>query len=294
MFIGQTGAGKTTIARILSRAVQCRHGEFGDPCDKCLKKNFGTGIVEINASDITGIDDLRDALSGWDYEPQPYTRRRFYILDEAQMLSRSAQNLLLKYFEDCPTTTNWAICTTNPEKILPTLQRRCTKYTVPGLEEDGIRLLVTRALKKVRSPLDPTPLVEALIEETISSPSLVVGAVEKYTAGADAEEAARVEISTELNTIALCRSVVAGSWEKAAKQLREAKPEDARGIRAAVAGYLKTILLDETEFSKRTEAIADGIQKLAQVYGADDKLALAATMAALYGLCSYFKNYRLR
>jgi len=119
MFVGQTGSGKTTLARILAVSLQCKHQEeFGNPCLKCYKRRGNFDIIEINAGDITGIDDLRNALTGWSYVPKPGSKYRVYIIDEAQGLSKSAQTLMFKYLEDSPSTTIWFICTTDPDKLL--------------------------------------------------------------------------------------------------------------------------------------------------------------------------------
>lgn len=288
MFIGETGAGKTTIARILALSLQCRHQDaFGCPCRDCLRSWGDFDINEINASDTTTVDELRKAISGSDYVPGPASKVRVYILDEAQRLSSNAQNLLLKYFEDCPKTTFWIVCTTNPQKILPTLQSRCTTYTVPSLDLKGVRNLVRRALKFVSSDKDSSDLADALCEAQIFSPRKIVNAVEKYVAGASAEDAAKVEVSTEFDTHGLCRSVYRGVWNDVAKQMKKAKPEDARAIRISVAAYLREIMLNDVEFG-RLDHLSEGIHKLSSIAAMEDNLQLSATVATLYDLTRGF------
>lgn len=296
LFAGETGCGKTTIARIMAVSYQCRHAEdFGSPCERC-KKSYRLGkfsITEINASDTTTVEALRDTLQGSDAVPSPGSRKRIYILDEAQRLSKPSQNLLLKYFEDCPPTTVFIICTTHPEAIIRPLVRRCTgTYTVPGLDMEGIRTLVKRGLKFVRSELASSDLVEALWSTGVTSAGLIMNAVEKYSTGTfTAEEAARVEISTDFDTYALCRAVVKGDFEQCMKQMKEAKPEDAKTIRRSVTNYLKGILVDATEFSDRNKIVADSIYDLVSVSPYEDSLQLPFTVAALYRLCSRFSKY---
>src|SRR6185436_8717716 len=78
MFIGQSGSGKTTIARILATSLNCTHNEFGDPCSLCLKNSSKFQIHEINAGDISGVDDIREIAVGSQYAPISPTRRRVY------------------------------------------------------------------------------------------------------------------------------------------------------------------------------------------------------------------------
>ena len=285
LLCGDTGAGKTTIARIMALSLQCRHQkQFGVPCKKCFHYRRDFDIREINASDITGIDALREAVQGTDYHPKPGSRRRVYILDECHQLSQHAQNLLLKYTEDCPSTTNWILCTTRADKILPTLQSRCTIFTVPSLELEGVKQLVKLGCRKLHCDRDRTELVEKLMERNITSPRLVLKAVQKYSdPETTADEASEVTLVADADTYALCRAVVKGSWEDVAKALSNTAEHENIAIRKGVAGYLNAILLSEKEISHRTEVLADAILKLHSVH--DD---MPATAAILYKVCKYF------
>src|ERR1700753_2162884 len=97
LFFGSRGLGKTSIARVLALSLQCKHQKkFGEPCDICWKRYKSYPIYELNASDKTGVDDLRSFVEGSDYEVLG-RGRRVYILDEAHQISKAGQNLLLKY-----------------------------------------------------------------------------------------------------------------------------------------------------------------------------------------------------
>ncbi|MDE1971351.1 MAG: AAA family ATPase, partial [Patescibacteria group bacterium] len=145
LFSGSTGSGKTTLARILALALNCPHQKvFGDPCLDCRKLNRDYDITEIPASDSTGINEIRASTEGYLYTPMPPSRVRVYILDEAQRLSGSAQDFLLKPFEDGPATTLWIICTTNPNKILPALRGRCIHWVIPSFRAAQIEELVLK------------------------------------------------------------------------------------------------------------------------------------------------------
>jgi replication-associated recombination protein RarA len=291
MFNGETGSGKTTIARIIAVSLQCRHQkQFGSPCKRCRRQASKFCIFEINASDYTTVDELKKKIAacGVEYVPSPGSRYRVIILDEAQMSSKHSQNYLLKPFEDCPNSTIWIICTTDPDKIMRTLRRRCYRNTVKSLEIEGVRVLVKRGLRWAGSKRSASDLADALNEKMVTSPSHVLTAVEKYVDGCGVEEAAMIDASTSIDTLNLCRSIVKGDWGEAAKYLRDAKPEDTRAIRAAVCGYLKTILLDEDEITARATVVSEAIVKLTTLVGMEDALALAGTAAVLQQICRHF------
>lgn len=292
MFVGETGCGKTTLARILALTLQCRHQErVGNPCPRCQKNFDKFDIVEVNAGDIRGVNELEGTLDGYNYAPKPGSKNRVYILDEAQMLSGHAQSLMLKYLEDCPRSTYWIICTTDPHKIKSTIHSRCVVYKVPILKYDGVQRLVRRALEKIGSKLDAEKLYDALNENQITSPRRILMAVEKYTAGMEPEAAARIS-DTELDTHAICRNVIAGDWEKVARYLKDATGEDVAVVRAAVAGYMKAILLGEVEINHRTKLVAKSIEKLVTLGTSEDGLQIAGTVAVLHNLCQMFSHYR--
>lgn len=292
MFVGESGSGKTTIARIMALSMQCRHSEsFGNPCDKCLRNAHKFDITEINAGDITGIDPLRNTLQGSDLTPSPGSRKRIYIIDEAQGLSPAAQTLLLKYFEDCPQSTVFFVSTTDPAKVKKALRRRCIPYNLSSLDMDGIKLLVKKSLKFVESDLASVDLVEALWSSSITSAGYVLNAVEKYVAGATAEEAARVEISTDFNTSNLCHAITKGDLEQCMSQLQTATSEDCRAIRSNIANYLKAIVLNEIEVSDRTSIVVDCIGDF-NVHIYEDGQQLPTTVAAVYKACKRFSKYK--
>ena len=134
MFTGITGAGKTTIARILAVALQCHHQKnFGSPCKDCWSARKDFAIYEVNASELNGVEDIGKIAANSRFAQMPPSTKRVYILDEAQMLSKNAQNLLLKFFEDASSTTVWIICTTERQKIIKTLQSRCMAYAMVPL-----------------------------------------------------------------------------------------------------------------------------------------------------------------
>ncbi len=134
LFNGTRGVGKTSMARILAKALNCLSFDRPTPtpcgkCDSCLAIARGDDIdvIEIDAASNTGVDNVREVIENSQYRP---ARARFkvYIVDEAHMLSKQAFNALLKTLEEPPSHVKFILATTEPEKVLPTILSRCQRY----------------------------------------------------------------------------------------------------------------------------------------------------------------------
>jgi DNA polymerase III delta prime subunit len=289
MLVGETGTGKTTTARILAMALNCTHQtEFGEPCDACYARKSSFAIHEINASDATGIDEIRSIASGADYTPPSGSKMKVYILDEAQFVSKQAQNLLLKYFEEAPISTTWIICTTDPSKIVRTLSARCKVIELRPLSMKEMERLVALGMRALKSNKPTPPLVEALWQEEVRSPRNILAAVESYVAGASARVAAE-PFSADISSKAVGQSILHGDWATVKKEIAKATPEDLRALRAKISGYLRGCLLNELP-GPRGDWMAASIDKLAWVDSCTDMTQGPATVSAMYYLCKKFRG----
>lgn len=300
LLLGATGTGKTTTARILGVSLQCTHQEkFGMPCAACaaaysgyLRRGIGTlDIMEINGAKVRGIREVEAALEGVDFAPIQ-GRYRVYVLDEFHKATDDAQNLMLKYLEDCIDTTIFILCSTAPQKIIETIQTRCCTLKLRELEIDDITLLVARLLKKVKSDLPVDRLADALVEKGITYPRLIANAVEKYVAGAEPEEAAEVQASEPINVEAVGRAIVKGDWAAAAKFLDRVQAVDARVLRASLLSYFRKILLCEPETDDRANATAQAIVSLCAMSGVEDSVMSAGISAVLFQAAKSFSSYK--
>jgi replication-associated recombination protein RarA len=292
LFIGQTGSGKTTLARILARAMQCNHGKrFGAWCSYCWKHRRDYDIDEINAARIRKVEDIEAKTDSYVLAPMPGSNYRIYVLDEAHQTSDHSQNLLLKLTEECPSTTKFMLASTREDLIIRTLRRRCKIYSLPSLDLHGIRKLVKQGMRAVHSDLSTSELVEKLYEKDVTSPGLILNAVEDYLDGATPEEAAEVEKISEIITKGLLRQMIKGDWPSVAAQLRRMNPEDVHAIQGAASKYLLGMLLTEDSYSTKANMASKAITRLASLSGQSDNVQISALGSILYEVCHSFSKY---
>ena len=287
MFWGSTGVGKTTIARILAVAFQCTHqqpGLWGDPCAECWKRRSTFAIHEINASDVSGVEELGKVAQLSRFRSME-SAKRVIILDEFQKATNSAQNLLLKPFEEPPPGTIWIVLTTEPQKILPTLRRRCTTYLLKGLSIDDQEKMLRNAAAATGIARDLKPLFEAAHEQGVTSPALLLMALEKYAAGMGAKEAASGTDGGTVDSLRICKAVTSGDWPTLQKNLKDMTPDDSRFVRASVIGWIKGCLLRESSVKH-----ASSLVELTAPAPLEDNLLMPWLLGVLWKICARYRS----
>ena len=164
LFTGTRGVGKTTIARIFAKSLNCERGQSSNPCGECSScKDIDAGrfmdMIEIDAASNTGVDDVREVIENAQYSP---SRGRFkvYLIDEVHMLSKSAFNALLKTLEEPPEHVKFLLATTDPQKLPVTVLSRCLKFNLKRLLPDQIAGQMQRILDVEKISYDVDALEE--------------------------------------------------------------------------------------------------------------------------------------
>lgn len=238
LIVGPTGSGKTTIARIIALMLQFKNHEINYEIVNKLD------ITEINASDKNGIDDVRNIIEMTRYKPLSPSIAKVFIMDEAHQLTTQAQNTLLKETEEACKHVYFIFCTSAENKIIPTLQRRAYIIKTSGIDKESIHKLLTIAKEKAGFTESIDELKDALIENDINYPGLVLQSAEKYFNGSDIKECIYNISGTTIDTKKLCSSLSKGDWKNVAVFLKEIKKEEIVMLRLCILGYFKTIILN--------------------------------------------------
>lgn len=232
LLTGPSGCGKTTLARIIAKYL--RAGEH----------NF----IEMDSASFRGIDTIREIRRQMMLAPIGKGKSRVWLLDECHQLSRDAQEALLKALEDTPSHVYFVLATTDPQKLRPTLKRRCSHYEVETVSDDVITEHLFWILAK-EDKQSERETIEAIAEQSNGSIGVALSLLDAVIDLPLEDQAAAAESkAAELKaSIDLCRALIKGSgWKAIAgilKGIKEAK-EDPERVRRAVLGYCTSILLN--------------------------------------------------
>ena len=165
LLTGTRGVGKTTIARILAKSLNCEHPKEGEPCGQCQScRDIDTGrfvdLLEIDAASNTGIDNIREVLENAQYAPTA-GKYKVYIIDEVHMLSKSAFNAMLKTLEEPPKHVKFILATTDPHKVPVTVLSRCLQFVLRNMTAQQVADHLAHVLDSEQIPYE-TPALALL------------------------------------------------------------------------------------------------------------------------------------
>lgn len=230
LFTGPKGNGKTTLARIVARRLGCK----------------GQDLREMDSADFRGIDVIREIRKQSQYVPLE-GKCRVWIMDEVHQLSKDAQSAMLKMLEDTPKNVYFILCTTDPQKLLPTVRDRCSQFPLKPLTDIEMKKLLKRTVKAEEERL-PKKAYQQIIQDSFGHPRTALQILDQVLR-VDWEkriQTAKKSAEEQSESIALCRALIQGEgWKKVSGILRGLKDQDAEAIRRHVLGYTQSVLLNE-------------------------------------------------
>lgn len=229
LLTGETGCGKTTIGRIISTHLGANGSDFR----------------EVDSADFRGIDTVREIRKQSQYRPLE-SERRVWLIDECHKMTNDAQNALLKILEDTPQHVYFILCTTDPQKLIPTIKGRCSTFQVKPLTDSQMFSLL-RSIVKAEEKNMEKPVYEQIILDAQGHARNALQVLDQVLR-VDADkrlEMARRSAEEMSQSIELCRALIGGSnWKKVAEILKGLKDQEAEGIRRHVLGYAQSVLLN--------------------------------------------------
>ncbi|UVW33888.1 DNA polymerase III subunit gamma/tau [SAR92 clade bacterium H455] len=219
LFTGTRGVGKTTIARILSKCLNCEAGVSSVPCGECascteISEGRFIDLIEVDAASRTGVDDMRELLDNVQYAPSR-GRYKIYLIDEVHMLSKSSFAALLKTLEEPPPHVKFLFATTDPQKLPITVLSRCLQFNLKNLSAERITEHLQFVLGEEQVPFEDAALwslaraADGSMRDALSLTDQAIG-----HGGGQVNEG---EVSAMLGTIErsfvvdICQALISGS-----------------------------------------------------------------------------------
>lgn len=230
LFTGPRGVGKTSVARILSKAINCQNGGSTEPCLECQScKEIAAGtslaVREIDGASHNSVDNVRELMDSFKSLPPPGYRFKVYIIDEVHMLSVSAFNALLKSLEEPPPNTVFILATTEVHKIPETVLSRCQRHDFRALSVQTIEQRLSQVCKEegINADSESLSLVARLADGSMRDAQTLLDRVQSFCEGKiTADETSRALGTVERRALtALASAILARDVERVLSQVSE-------------------------------------------------------------------------
>ena len=241
LFTGTRGVGKTTLARVFAKALNCEQGVSSTPCGSCsacmeIDEGRFVDLIEVDAASRTKVEETRDLLDNVPYAP---TRARYkvYLIDEVHMFSNHSFNALLKTLEEPPPHVKFLLATTDPKKLPVTILSRCLQFNLTRLSASQLAAHLEHVLDAENVPYDTaalTLIAQAAAGSVRDALSLLDQAIAHGGGRVDAGEAATMLGTIDQGRILDLAEILAGGNGKALL-------EEARGLAAFVPDYSQVL-----------------------------------------------------
>jgi len=228
LFHGETGCGKTTLARIIAKELGCKERD----------------LAEINSADFRGIDTVRDIIKNSQYLPIE-GEKRAWIIDEVHKMTNDAQNALLKLLEDSLPHVYFLLCTTEPQKLLPTIRGRCSEFQVKPLSNMQMHRLLRSVVRSEKETL-ADEVYEQIVQDSLGHPRNALQILEQVLSVPEEHriQTAQKAAAQQSQIIELCRALINKSgWKEVRTIIEGLKDQEPENIRRIVLGYCQAILL---------------------------------------------------
>ncbi len=227
---GPTGCGKTTVGRIIATRLDC----------------VGSDFREIDSADFRGIDTVREIRKQSQFKSLEGPCR-VWLIDECHKMTNDAQNALLKILEDTPPHIYFILCTTDPHKLLKTIQGRCSQFAMKPLNERQMFKLLRSVVKAEEQDI-PKIVYDQITQDSFGHPRNALQILDQVLR-VDPEqrlEVAKRSAEEQSESIELCRALINGDgWKRVSGILNGLKDQDAESIRRHVMGYARSVLYKE-------------------------------------------------
>jgi DNA polymerase-3 subunit gamma/tau len=297
LFCGPRGSGKTSTARILAKAVNCREPIEGEPCnscDSCLTINKGSAldIIEIDEASNRGIDDMNDLKERVNYSPN-ILRYKVYIIDEVHMITREGANAFLKTLEEPPPHVIFILATTDPHKIISTITSRCQRFDFHRLSSSSVisRLAHICTKEGIEIDSDALKLVAKVTTGSLRDATNLLEQLITYYGNkiSMAQAQAMLGISGDLRIRELARCIVAMDVSAGLKVINAVASEglDLRQFNRELVDYLRQLLLAKSGSADMIDATSDDLAEM-------QRIAAGTTLDYLLNAIKLFSGVDLR